>query len=281
MIKNSPDLWQQAIPHPAGNMHKYDRGYLVILGGQSMPGAARLAAEAAMRAGIGICTIVAPSAAAAIYQSGPPHILYEPLRRPDDFSSHLNDPRRNGVLIGPGADHNETQDLQNLVLSVLQAQRPTVLDASALTVFAHCPEKLINALHHRCVLTPHEGEFAKLFGPLQDNRVAALLNAMNSSAATILLKGAETLIATPGQQDTIVNTHASPYLATAGSGDVLAGIIASLMTQGMSPQMAAAAGAWIHGEASLQLGPGLIAPDLINQIPGIIHKLITPVTIPV
>lgn len=270
--ENDTLLWRGKLPHPKSSGHKYSRGHVVMLGGVRMTGAARMAAEAAMRMGAGLCTVVADKEAAEIYKKGPAHVLYEPLSGFDDFVTHLADERRNTIIMGPGAGLDDPSGLQQAVLGALETGRATVLDADALTCFAGDPDRLYAALHGKCVLTPHEGEFAKLFPAIEGNRLERAQKAAEMTGAMILLKGPDTVIAAP-EHVSVVNTHATPWLATAGAGDVLAGIIAGLMAQGVEPFDAACAGAWIHGEAGERKGPGLVAPDIIDGIPAVLRDL--------
>ncbi len=235
-----------------------------------MTGAARLASLAAMRIGAGLCTIVAGVDARTVYQCSAPHILYEPLQ--PAFSDHLKDSRRNAVLLGPGFGLTNPDYLRDAVLKAVEARRSIVLDADALTVFAGHEAMLFSVLHDQCILTPHAGEFKRLFGEVPGTFAAQASAAAVKSRAIIVLKGAETVIAHPDGR-MVTNTHATPYLATAGAGDVLAGIILGLLAQGMPAYEAACAAVWIHGEAGRRFGPGLVAPDLIEQIPGIMREL--------
>lgn len=246
--------------------HKYDRGHVVVFGGARLTGAARLAAQAAMRAGAGLCTVVAPAEAAVVYRSDAPHVMVE--EREGDIAAHLSDARRNAVVIGPGLEG----DVQADVLAVLASGRSAVLDAGALTAFAGEADILFTALHTSCVLTPHEGEFERLFGVLPGDRVDKAQAAAEKAGCVVLLKGAETVIAAP-EQSPVLNRHATPYLATAGAGDVLAGMIAGLLAQGMGAFDAACAAAWMHGEAARRVGPGLVAPDLVAGIPAVLKDL--------
>jgi NAD(P)H-hydrate epimerase len=265
MTVNDPSLWGDGLPRPGADGHKYDRGHVVVFGGARLTGAARLAAQAAMRAGAGLCTVVAPAEAVIVYRSDAPHVMVEERA---GFAVHLADARRNTVIIGPGLEG----DVRGDVLAVLAARRATVLDAGALTAFAGRNGELFAVLHPNCVLTPHEGEFERLFGPLPGDRVEKARTAAVMAGCVVLLKGAETVIAAPGREP-VVNGHATAYLATAGAGDVLAGIIGGLMAQGMVAFDAACAGAWIHGEAGLRFGPGLVATDLVAGIPAVLKDL--------
>jgi hydroxyethylthiazole kinase-like uncharacterized protein yjeF len=258
-FENDPVLWLNRFPQPRLDDHKYRRGHAVICGGTRMTGAARLAAEAARRAGAGLLTILSAPEALPIYAMAAPGHLVRTLQ-PDGSipAAILRDPRVTAMLIGPGAGVEEAT-LQR-VLSALSAGKPLVLDADALTVFAERPSSLFSALTGSEVITPHEGEFLRLFGGeggrLQRARAAAAM-----AGCVIVLKGADTVIAAPDGR-AVINANAPADLATAGTGDVLAGIILGLRAQGMPPFEAAAAAAWLHGAAAQAAGPGLIAEDL-------------------
>ncbi len=232
-----------------------------------MTGAARLAAQASMRMGAGLCTIAGPAQLMGIYLDNAPHLLFEPVENIRNFPARLSDPRRNAAVIGPGMGKEE--GASEGVLETLRLKKATVLDADALTVFAGRMDLFTDSVHNQCVLTPHEGEFSKIFPDLAGDKVACAAKAAEICSCTVLLKGAETVIAMPGRE-AVVNTHSSPWLATAGAGDVLAGMIGGLMAQGMQPFDAVCAAAWIHGEAGLKAGPGLVASDLIGMLPVII-----------
>jgi len=272
LIENEPLLWKDTLPKPKSGGHKYGRGHAVVLGGARMTGAARMVSEAAMRTGAGLCTIVAEDEAAEIYKKGAAHILFEPMTGYADFAKHLEDSRRNTIVVGPGAGLEDKEGLQQAALEALKTGRPAVLDADALTCFGDDPGRLHEALHDKCVITPHEGEFAKLFPAIEGSRLEKAEAAARLTCAVVLLKGSDTIIAR-AEKKTVVNTHATPWLATAGAGDVLAGIIAGLLAQGMEAFDAACAGSWMHGEAGERKGPGLVAPDIIEQIPNVLRDL--------
>ncbi len=269
-IKNHSQLWLSDFPKPTPDGNKYDRGHLVILGGTEMTGAARLASEAAMQVGCGLCTIVSAKETKNIYLSGPPHIMFEAYTSLSDFSSHLADARRNACIIGPGAGKDHADELRYCTEHVLRLKKPTVIDADALNVFQDRYSDLSYVLHESCVLTPHEGEFARLFPFLDGTREERVQKAVQLTGAIILLKGSATIICSP-DGDMIINDHATPWLATAGAGDVLAGIIGGLLAEGMPVLKACAAATWIHGEAALEFGPGLTAPDIIHGIPKVLR----------
>jgi NAD(P)H-hydrate epimerase len=264
---NHPSLWRRHLRRDGLGDHKYARGHLTILGGATATGAARLAALAARRAGAGLATIATPRDAMAIYQAAEPGNLITESEDGAAFAGLLQDERRNAVLIGPGSGINERTRASTL--TALARQRAVVLDADAITVFAQTPKSLFDAVKGPALLTPHEGEFRRLFPDLA--KVPAKLErareAARRSGATVLLKGPDTVIAAPDGR-AVINVHAPPSLATAGSGDVLSGIAGGLMAQGLAPLAAAAAAAWLHGESALRFGPpGLIAEDLIDCLP--------------
>ena len=223
-----------------------------------------------MRSGTGLCTIVSEQSAAEIYKRGAAHVMHESLNSYNEFAAHIKDRRRNAILMGPGAGLDDRKALQSAVLEVLKTGKATVLDADALSCFEDDADMLIKALHDKCVITPHEGEFNKLFPDLDSHKLERAQKAAQLSGAIILLKGPDTVIAAKNKI-TVINTHATPWLATAGSGDVLAGLIAGLMAQDMEPHLAACAACWIHGEAAQRHGPGLVAPDIIENIPSVLR----------
>lgn len=267
---NEPDLWSGALRWPQPGDHKYSRGHAVVAGGGEMTGAARLAARAAMRIGAGMVSVLCPPAAWAVYAAGLVGPLAVPAGDPETFADYLADPRRKAALIGPGA--GVTEDTRERALRALGTGKPVVLDADALTVFADAPDTLFAAIGGTpAILTPHEGEFARLFASEGDKPSRARAAAQRSGA-TVLLKGADTAIAAPDGRIAI-NANAPPDLATAGAGDVLAGLALGLLAQGLPPFEAASAAAWIHGEAATAFGPGLIAEDLPDLVPPVLRQL--------
>ncbi len=251
-FQNGPVLWTLPTPQPEGN--KYGRGHVTVLGGALMTGAARLAAIAARRGGAGMVTIAAEQGA-GVYRAGEPGNMVD--ARP--LATLLEDARRTVWVCGPGLGAAAA----GAALPVLfAARRLVVADADAFTACAGAPERLRGA----AVLTPHAGEFARVFGALGGDRLAAARAAAARTGAVVLLKGADTIIAAPDGRAAI-NDSAPPWLATAGAGDTLAGLIAALLAQGMAPWQAAAAGAWLHGRAGVHAGPHLIAEDLATALP--------------
>ena len=242
---------------PGRTAHKYDRGWVLMMEGEAgHGGASGLAALAALRSGAGLVTIAGNG------QGSPALAL---MRRSDDEAAALlNDPRLGSVIIGPGmqADARARGWLKRLTW----AGRPIVIDAGALRLLGEGP------IGAPAVLTPHEGEFVQMFGPIGADRIAAVQKAARITDAVVLLKGPATIIAAPDGR-VAINTHNAPWLATAGSGDVLAGMVAALLAQGQPLFEAAAAAAWLHGEAGRRLGPGRIADDLVAILPEVLAGL--------
>jgi len=270
---NSPPLWMEDFPWPRADDHKYSRGHAIIVGGAKMTGAARLAARAALRAGAGIVTIAAPAESIPIYAAYMPGVLTETIASANGFSALLADPRVSAALVGPGAGIGEAT--RALVLAALAAKRGCVLDADALTSFAEDPRALFSAEKPACIMTPHEGEFARLFGRTLDltaDKLSRARAAAKLTGAVMLIKGADTVIAGPDGR-AVINADAPPELATAGAGDVLAGIATGLLTAGMPAFPAACAAAWLHGAAAAEIGPGLIAEDLEGAMPAVLRGL--------
>ena len=260
---NAPALWRERLPRVALAGNKYHRGHAVIVGGEEMTGAARLAAESARRSGAGLVTIAAAPCVHAIYAAGRPGTIVARIGDEVALQALCSDPRRNALLIGPGA--GVSAQTRQRVLMLLDLAKPCVLDADALTVFRDDPESLFAAIKAPCVLTPHEGEFVRLF-PDPGDKLSRARAAAARSGAVIVLKGADTVIAAPDGQAAI-NSNAPAELATAGSGDVLAGMVVALLAQGVPAFAAAAAAVWLHGEAARLVGPGMIAEDLIDALP--------------
>ena len=272
---NGPELWGPLFPWPRLDGHKYARGHLLMLGGTRMTGAGRLAARAALRIGAGLVTLACDPAASLTYSLSLASLIVAPVETGADFRELLADPRRNALLLGPGAGvmAGAADILRESTLTALAAGRRGVLDADIFTVFAGDLGALRSSgLSADWVLTPHEGEFRRLFGDLPGGRLARAQAAARQAGAVLLLKGPDTVIAHPDGR-VIINDNAPPDLATAGSGDVLSGLLAGLLTQGMPAFEAAAAAAWIHGESGRLAGPGLIADDLPENIPAILRQL--------
>jgi ADP-dependent NAD(P)H-hydrate dehydratase / NAD(P)H-hydrate epimerase len=247
---------------PDASTHKYDRGHAVIVSGQRFrTGASRLAAYAALGVGAGLVTL-AGDEAALVEQSA--HVTAIMLRERDHNWSVIDD-RVRALAVGPGLEPSELT--KEIVLELLEKHVPIVIDAGGLTAFSDTTNILFSNVNASCVLTPHEGEFARLFPDIAlENRIFASQKAACRSGAVVLLKGPNTVIAAPNGQYAI-NDHASPWLATAGSGDVLTGLICGLLAQGMVPFDAACAAAWLHGDIGVRAGAGLTADSMIDIIP--------------
>ena len=267
---NSPHLWGEVFPWPGAMDHKYSRGHAVVVGGGiETTGAARLAARAALRAGAGLVTLACPAGALIIYAQALEAVMTRAIDEPDGFDDLLADGRKNAVLIGPGNGVGEVT--RKRVLASLAAKKACVFDADALTSFENQSSEMFNAITSPCVLTPHEGEFARLF-TCEGDKPSRVRAAAAESGAVVLLKGADTVIAAPDGR-VAINDNAPPELATAGSGDVLAGIAVALLAQGMTAYDAACAAAWLHGDAAACFGPGLIAEDICATLPVVLASL--------
>jgi ADP-dependent NAD(P)H-hydrate dehydratase / NAD(P)H-hydrate epimerase len=275
---NGPRLWGDLLPKPRMDGHKYDRGHaLIVSGGPWHTGAARLAARAALRIGSGLVTVASPTAALASNAAHLTAVMLAEAAGPAGLADALEDTRRNAVLLGPAAGVGEETRLRTLV--ALSAARPVVLDADALTSFADDADRLFEAIADRgrpVVLTPHEGEFRRLFkdlGPDAGSRLERTRLAARRSGAVVVLKGPDTVIADPDGRIAI-NADAPAWLATAGSGDVLSGMTTGLLAQGVAGFEASAAAVWLHGAAAVRFGPGLIAEDLPDMLPGVLSNLV-------
>ncbi len=269
--ENGPGLW--SLPEPAAETHKYGRGHaLVVSGGPLDTGAARLAAEGALRVGAGLVTIGGPPDSLPVLAAHVTEILLARLDSADDVARLLGERRRNVALIGPG--NGVGARTADAVLAALRTGAKCVLDADALTSFADRRDQLLQALRPGTVITPHDGEFARLFPEAAKlgTRLARARAAAAESDAIVVLKGADTAVAHPSGR-AVINTNAPPTSATAGSGDVLAGFIAGLRAQGMGAFEAAAAAVWLHGEAAQRVGPGLIASDLHRVVPRVLASV--------
>ncbi len=272
---NAPSLWQAQFRWPTHEGHKYARGHaLAVSGPAHATGAGRLGARAALRAGAGLVTVASPLDAVSVNAMHLTAIMLAPFEGPEGLAGLLQDPRKNAVLIGPGGGVGEA--MCRLVEAVLRSGAMAVIDADALTSFAGDLDRLRAAIvsrpEGRVVLTPHDGEFERLFGRVAGSRLDRARAGAERSGAVVLLKGPDTVVAAPDGRAAI-NANAPPWLATAGSGDVLGGMVTGLLAQGMPPFEAAAAGVWLHGEAGADFGPGLIAEDLPERLPAVLGRL--------
>ena len=273
--KNEPSLWIDQFPFPISSDHKYSRGLLVInTGPKYQTGAARLAGRSALRVGAGAVTMVCDEETAEILEPQISVELLSVIKEKNDFQKLLKDKRVSSVLVGPGNGVNDETKARTLM--ALAFVDNCVIDADAITCFENNPTELFIDTYPHTILTPHEGEFKRLFGEdiaSTNDRVLRCIEAAKLAGSIVLLKGSDTVIASP-DGNVIINSSEAPYLATAGSGDVLAGIIASLVGENkMKAFDAACAGAYIHSKLGEMIGPGLIAEDLIDNIPLMIKKL--------
>jgi NAD(P)H-hydrate epimerase len=267
--ENDPALWRAELPRAKSSGNKYTRGHALLCGGYPMTGAARMAARAAARMGAGLTTIAVPEIAFPLYAAALTSIMVQPLKQDGDLARLLSDMRYTAFLVGPGAGVNDAT--RETALEILGTARPVLLDADAISVFASRAAELVRAIRGPCVMTPHDGEFARVFGP-QGDKLGRARAAARQSGAVIVLKGADTVIAAPDGR-AVVNSNAPATLATAGSGDVLGGLILGLLAQGMDAFLAAAAGVWVHGAAAAAFGPGLLAEDLPDLVPAVLRRL--------
>lgn len=272
-FENHPDIWINRLPTLIPDGHKYHRGHAVVVSGDKIStGASRLAAMAALRSGAGLVSVSSPEDALEIHAA---HLTAVMIRKRKEINIDLKDDRLNAWCIGPAA--GISGDTRKAVLSIIRSGKRTVLDADALSVFEEGPLELFEAINKSsdssCVLTPHSGEFGRVFPYLKQlDKLTASRNAAKLSGGIIIYKGADTVIASPDGRAVISNS-APPTLATAGSGDVLAGIITGLLAQGMPSFEAACAAVWIHSECAKKIGLGLISEDLAKEIPAILREL--------
>ncbi|QFT31959.1 Bifunctional NAD(P)H-hydrate repair enzyme Nnr [Labrenzia sp. THAF82] len=274
-FENAPALWRHAWPMASQQGHKYTKGHAVVFSGSvSSTGAARLGAAAALRAGAGLVTLASPPDAMMVNACHLTAVMLKKLAGEKAVQDLLSDERYSSVLIGPGFGIGA--GTRSSVEAILRASRATVLDADALTSFSETPEhlfSLVKLCDAPVVLTPHEGEFARIFPQVEGDKLARARLAARLSGATLILKGPDTVIASPDGRAAI-NHNAPPWLATAGSGDVLAGITTGLLAQGVSGFEAACQAVWFHGEAGNIVGPGLIAEDLAPALKEVLRALV-------
>jgi hydroxyethylthiazole kinase-like uncharacterized protein yjeF len=279
-FENIPRFWHNSFPVPEIDGHKYARGHAVIVSGDlAATGAARMAARGALRAGAGLVTVASPRDALAVNAAALTAVMVRPIDTAIEFAELWTDKRLNTCVIGPGAGvGGRTRDF---VVTALSAKRNLVLDADALTSFADAPDHLFEAIKAshdpQVVLTPHEGEFPRLFSDISNkhpgrSKLERVRAAAERSGTVVLLKGPDTVVASPDGRATIAS-NAPPWLATAGAGDVLAGMIAGMLAQGAAAFEAASIAVWMHGEAAREAGPGLIAEDLPEVMPAVFRHL--------
>lgn len=281
---NTHRLWWPSFAPPAAAGHKYDRGHAIVVSGPpESTGAARLAARAALRAGAGLVSLATTRAAFPVNAAHLTAVMLLPFEGPDGLERLFADSRRNAALIGPGlagfqaGDDGARDNLRTLSAALLRRAPAAVLDADALTAFAAEPNALFVAIRARperpVILTPHSGEFARLFGKARAaSKLEAARQAARASGAIVIFKGADTVIAAPDGRAAI-NSNAPPWLATAGTGDVLAGFVTGLLAARLPPFEAACAAVWLHGSCGTRAGRGLIAEDLADVLPLVLAEL--------
>ena len=276
---NEPELWRDKFPKPRRLGHKYDRGHVIVVSGpMQTTGAARLAARAALRAGAGLVTVAAPKPALPILAANLLAVMVREATGAKGLAKLLADQRMKVGVLGPG--QGVGKPTRDAVVAAAKAKRSLVIDADAITSFAGAPDALAKAIRTAAaaVVTPHEGEFARLFGAKSKvlaaaSKVESARAAAKALGAVVLLKGPDTVVASPDGRASL-GTNAPAWLATAGSGDVLAGLVAALLAQGMPAFEAASAAVWLHGEAGNVAGPAMISEDLDLALHDVLGRLL-------
>lgn len=273
-FENDLALWIANFPLPHNASHKYTRGQVMVYGGSHRTGAAALSALAAQRAGAGVVGIASTPDMMTHYRLVQPSLLVDSFADADEFRALLRDPRKTAVVIGPGAlpKSGGDEELRAHVAAVLAEDRPAVLDGDVFRAFEHQPQALFAQLKPHHVLTPHTGEFTRLFGAPDGSKLDQARAAAKKANAIVVYKGADTVIAAP-EGLAVIDVSGPPLLATAGSGDVLAGLIAGLAAQGMPAFFAACCAVWLQSQAARRHGPGLVAEDIIYHIPQILSDI--------
>ena len=269
--ENLPEIWLRQFPFPVANQHKFSHGHVLVRGGlKHMTGATRMAATAALKAGAGLVTVACDEQTLPIYAMHFTSVMTALIDEKHTFESLVEDERKNVILIGPG--NGVLQATRKAVLTALASKKICVFDADALTVFADNPAQLFDNIQSPVVLTPHEGEFMRIFPSIQGDKVTRVRAAAKQSKAVVVLKGNDTVIANPEGQ-VIINSNAPAWLATAGSGDVLAGTVAAMLANGVEAFLAASMAVWLHSEAGNRAGLGLIAEELPGYFPSVLKSL--------
>lgn len=273
--ENTPSIWHGELPRPRSDSHKYSRGHVAVLSGAvSSTGAARMAALASQRAGAGAVSVLSEPSALLVNAAHLTSVILRRLDPEEDFAAALGERSAAAAVLGPGGGAGEA--LRSRVLAALSTDLPLVLDADALTSFSDDPPTLFRATRERrasALLTPHTGEFKRLFPDVVGDKVERAREAARLTGATILLKGGDSVVAEASGRAAI-NAHATPWLAAAGTGDVLAGVAAALLAGGMAAFEAGCAATWLHGEAGLRCGPALVPETLVEALPGVLADLL-------
>lgn len=272
--KNSPELWLEYFPFLKPEYNKYDRGYVVIGGGCiASTGAARISARCALRSGAGLISIACDKESLPVYASSMQAVMTKIADSTEEFAKLIEDKKVTAIALGSGA--GVTEKTKQFVLCALTNNKAVVIDADAITIFSDNPQLLLSSIKSPCIMTPHEGEFGRLFASLidlQQSRIERAQQAAKLSGAVVILKGANTVITAPDGR-IAVNHDAPPHLATAGTGDALAGICAGLIAQGMPAFEAGCAAVWMHTQAALKFGVGLIAEDIADLLPAVLKEV--------
>ena len=273
-INNSPALWLSNFPWKKKNDHKYSRGKLIVIGGQiNMTGATILGSESALRVGVGSVKIICSKKTLPIYSSKFPSVLKEEINNLNSFEKLVIREKKSIFLIGPGAGSNQLTKQKTKI--ILKNTKYAVLDADALTCFKKNPTELYKLINKNTIITPHIKEFHTIFPMIneKDSNYEKIIKAKKICKCNIVLKGPNTFICS-SHGNVVLNSHTSNELAVIGSGDVLSGIIASLIGENkLTPFLACCAAVWIHGDIAKKFGPGLIAEDIVKNIPNVLRKL--------
>ena len=270
-FSNAPDFWMNEYPSLKAKYNKYSRGHAIVASGAEMTGAARLASTGARRIGAGVATIVATGSSINLHRADDPGNIVIRIDDKEAFQKFIDDSKKKAILVGPGCGINKRT--RDLTLATLLSGVPTVLDADALSVFSEDPVNLFDSIKNGgpTVLTPHEGEYQRIFN-FSGSKIRRSIQASKISGAVVLLKGSDTVISSPSGF-VCINECAPPTLATAGSGDVLSGFIVGLLAQGMSSFEATCAACWLHSQAALKFGPALIAEDIAECLSDVLQDL--------
>lgn len=270
-MQNKPSVWAEKLKFPTKDDNKYTRGSSIIYGGsQGKLGASKLASIAALRSGCGIVTICCNKETLGAYEAWATSVMIRKTDEIEEFYNLASDNRVKSILIGPGSGVNDKT--KNIVLAALKLNKPCILDADAITIFKENPKELFASLHKNTLLTPHMGEFSKIFKVLEEDKISLTSKAAKIAGCSILLKGYNTIIADENS-NVIINEAAPPNLATAGSGDVLAGIITGIVATGNSVFDSACIGTWIHTAAGRRCSFGMISEDLLLEIKAVMKEL--------